>query len=298
MFTHSTPSAQAKLLREAGVDLGPRRASCTRVGMLECADACEVKGQHGACEVHDRACAVKGQHRTYDVTGQHGAGTAVHDDYGGGGTVVPDGGGCAGTAAERGRPGRGWPPLGALRPASQPAAFAVRTLDPITPTGHTSHTLRTSAMPQSSPVQALSAALSAAGFSPAVPTVWVLEGLIYYLNLEATEQLLSSCAVLSAPNSRLFMTAVSRRCVAAAAAAAAEAPPPLSWFRLEHSWEDLVSASGRPGRMARCGWEGVGVSSPLTSVAYARYGTLCHPHYPRFLTAARPLPHEEHVVSA
>mmetsp|Transcript_42708 Transcript_42708/g.128194 ORF Transcript_42708/g.128194 Transcript_42708/m.128194 type:complete len:120 (-) Transcript_42708:368-727(-) len=94
------------------------------------------------------------------------------------------------------------------------------------------------------------------------------------------------------------MTAVSRRCVAAAAAAAAEAPPPLSWFRLEHSWEDLVSASGRPGRMARCGWEGVGVSSPLTSVAYARYGTLCHPHYPRFLTAARPLPHEEHVVSA
>lgn len=45
--------------------------------------------------------------------------------------------------------------------------------------------------------------LEKAGFEPSTPTVWLLEGLLYYLTPEAVAALLSACARLSAPKSTL-----------------------------------------------------------------------------------------------
>ncbi|MEU6402562.1 SAM-dependent methyltransferase [Streptomyces sp. NPDC046985] len=48
-------------------------------------------------------------------------------------------------------------------------------------------------------------ALRAAGFDPAQPTVWLIEGLLMYLTDAAGEALLASVAELSAPGSRLML---------------------------------------------------------------------------------------------
>ncbi|WP_030940079.1 SAM-dependent methyltransferase [Streptomyces sp. NRRL S-646] len=48
-------------------------------------------------------------------------------------------------------------------------------------------------------------ALRAAGFDPAQPTVWLIEGLLMYLTDEAGEALLAGVSGLSAPGSRLML---------------------------------------------------------------------------------------------
>jgi methyltransferase (TIGR00027 family) len=48
-------------------------------------------------------------------------------------------------------------------------------------------------------------ALRAAGFDPAQPTVWLVEGLLMYLTDEANEALLAGLTELSAPGSRLML---------------------------------------------------------------------------------------------
>ncbi|KAG1667862.1 hypothetical protein FOA52_011050 [Chlamydomonas sp. UWO 241] len=53
-----------------------------------------------------------------------------------------------------------------------------------------------------------SAALLAAGFSPSKPTVWVLEGLLYYLEPEAVPAMLKEAASVSAPGSALVASIV------------------------------------------------------------------------------------------
>ncbi|GIM10573.1 hypothetical protein Vretimale_14169 [Volvox reticuliferus] len=55
---------------------------------------------------------------------------------------------------------------------------------------------------------ALAAALTDHGFDPAVPTIWVLEALLYYMPLAAASELLCQLAALSAPGSRLIATCV------------------------------------------------------------------------------------------
>lgn len=53
-------------------------------------------------------------------------------------------------------------------------------------------------------------ALARAGFDPAVPTVWLAEGLLVYLTRAQNEVLLDDVSVLAAPGSRLGLTLSSR----------------------------------------------------------------------------------------
>lgn len=50
--------------------------------------------------------------------------------------------------------------------------------------------------------------LQGAGWDPGLPTLWVLEGLVYYMPLAAASQLLCDLAALSAPGSRLVATCI------------------------------------------------------------------------------------------
>ncbi|KAL6751803.1 hypothetical protein V8C86DRAFT_2769202 [Haematococcus lacustris] len=54
----------------------------------------------------------------------------------------------------------------------------------------------------------LAAVLSAAGFDPRTPTIWLLEALIYYMPLDAADSLLAAMATLSPPSSRLLLTCI------------------------------------------------------------------------------------------
>ena len=56
--------------------------------------------------------------------------------------------------------------------------------------------------------------LAAASFDAAVPTVWILEGLLMYLSLRDTEDLMRQIGELSAPGSVVFHDAVSANYVA------------------------------------------------------------------------------------
>jgi methyltransferase (TIGR00027 family) len=53
------------------------------------------------------------------------------------------------------------------------------------------------------------AALRAAGFDPAAPVAWVIEGLLVYLDEDSVDRLMQGVAALSAPGSRLGLTASS-----------------------------------------------------------------------------------------
>ena len=52
------------------------------------------------------------------------------------------------------------------------------------------------------------ASLRAAGHEPAIPTVWLLEGLLYYMPEAAVAALLRGCAAVSAPGSALVASCV------------------------------------------------------------------------------------------
>jgi methyltransferase (TIGR00027 family) len=56
---------------------------------------------------------------------------------------------------------------------------------------------------------AWSRSLKAAGFDPAVPTVWLLEGLLMYLSASDTQDLMQDVGALSAPGSVVFHDACS-----------------------------------------------------------------------------------------
>lgn len=53
-------------------------------------------------------------------------------------------------------------------------------------------------------------ALVAAGFTPAQPTVWIAEGLLVYLDWEQVQGLIADLTELSAPGSRLGLSATTR----------------------------------------------------------------------------------------
>lgn len=94
--------------------------------------------------------------------------------------------------------------------------------------------------------EALESRLAAAGFDRGIPTVWLLEGLIGYLTQEGGVELLRTAARLSAPGSRVVMTA-----------------PPTEGERrefegrgmkLHHSTFEEVEATLERAR--RAGWDG------------------------------------------
>jgi len=57
--------------------------------------------------------------------------------------------------------------------------------------------------------------LLAAGFDKNVPTVWLLEGLLMYLSIPDTKELMSEMGNLSAPGSAVFADACSQRYIGA-----------------------------------------------------------------------------------
>jgi methyltransferase (TIGR00027 family) len=53
--------------------------------------------------------------------------------------------------------------------------------------------------------------LRAAGFDPGAPVAWVIEGLLVYLDADSVDRLMRDVACLSAPGSRMAVTASSAR---------------------------------------------------------------------------------------
>ncbi|MEW1910936.1 class I SAM-dependent methyltransferase [Kitasatospora sp. NPDC085895] len=106
-------------------------------------------------------------------------------------------------------------------------------------------------------------ALAAAGHDPALPTVWIAEGLLIYLPEEAVELLLARIGALSAAGSRMGLTLGSRGVIerfgadavpgSAAFLWVSEMPDdPLGWLD-GHGWDadghtlrELAAAYGRP----------------------------------------------------
>lgn len=106
-------------------------------------------------------------------------------------------------------------------------------------------------------------ALAAAGHDPAVPTVWIAEGLLIYLPEDAVELLLARIGARSAPGSRMGLTLGSRGVVerfgkdaapgSAASLWVSEMPDdPVDWLA-GHGWEadsrtlhECAAAYGRP----------------------------------------------------
>ncbi|MFD9488355.1 class I SAM-dependent methyltransferase [Streptomyces sp. NPDC059991] len=107
------------------------------------------------------------------------------------------------------------------------------------------------------------AALAAAGHDPAVPTVWIAEGLLIYLPEDAVELLLARISAQSAPGSRMGLTLSPRgvierfRADAAPGSAASmwlsEMPDdPVDWLAghgwkaTSHTLRERAAAYGRP----------------------------------------------------
>lgn len=135
------------------------------------------------------------------------------------------------------------------------------------------------------------AALRGAGFDPAAPSAWLIEGLLMYLDEEERDRLLSGVSALAAAGSRLTLDhaagflarpalespedpqgAAAAERLAALAARAASDPSlaePAGWLA-RHGWRadvhdahDLQARHGRPGRpggprrwLARCERQG------------------------------------------
>lgn len=106
-------------------------------------------------------------------------------------------------------------------------------------------------------------ALAAAGHDPALPTVWIAEGLLIYLPEDAVELLLARIGALSAAGSRMGLTLGSRGVIerfgadavpgSAASLWVSEMPDdPVGWLA-GHGWDadghtlrELAAAYGRP----------------------------------------------------
>ncbi|MFK4148920.1 class I SAM-dependent methyltransferase [Streptomyces sp. NPDC004065] len=106
-------------------------------------------------------------------------------------------------------------------------------------------------------------ALAAAGHDPAVPTVWIAEGLLIYLPEDAVESLVARIGAQSAPGSRMGLTLGSRGVIerfgadavpgSAASLWVSEMPDdPVAWLA-GHGWEaechtlrERAAAYGRP----------------------------------------------------
>ena len=93
-----------------------------------------------------------------------------------------------------------------------------------------------------------------AGHDPARPTVWVLEGLLYYLSQEAADELLRTCAGASAPGSRLVASAVNGPSLARARARGKRGGAKATW----------ASAIDEPVEpfLRRLGWAAATVRQP------------------------------------
>ncbi|WP_151727247.1 class I SAM-dependent methyltransferase [Thermogemmatispora aurantia] len=106
--------------------------------------------------------------------------------------------------------------------------------------------------------------LQQAGFQPALPSVWLVEGLFFYLPLEQTRQLLARLSRLAAPGSWLGFDAIQ----------SAMLPSPLTSSRIQ-----LTKKNGAPwigaiddpvALLASLGWQASFVPNARTGYEYGR----------------------------
>ncbi|WP_329501429.1 class I SAM-dependent methyltransferase [Kitasatospora herbaricolor] len=105
-------------------------------------------------------------------------------------------------------------------------------------------------------------ALAAAGHDPAVPTVWIAEGLLIYLPEDAVELLLARIGAQSAAGSRMGLTLGSRGVVERFGADAAPGSAASMW--VSEMPDDPV------GWLAGHGWEAAGRTLRECAAAYGR----------------------------
>jgi methyltransferase (TIGR00027 family) len=106
------------------------------------------------------------------------------------------------------------------------------------------------------------AALRAAGFDPALPSAWVVEGLLVYLDQASVDRLMRDVAALAAPGSRLGLTASSGASIDSWRDAVGEDVSAMwisalpedpagwlggyGWSATAHDARDLLASYGRP----------------------------------------------------
>jgi methyltransferase (TIGR00027 family) len=123
-------------------------------------------------------------------------------------------------------------------------------------------------------------ALAAAGFDPAVPTAWLVEGLLVYLRARDAEAVLETVGSLSAPGSALSLT-YGEGLARLVAGSAADDP-----FRQVSDLFQGGLAEPADAWLTRHGWHVT--ARPKTELA-ASYGRpLAHPSDASFLIARRP----------
>jgi hypothetical protein len=138
----------------------------------------------------------------------------------------------------------------------------------------------------------LAAALGAAGHDAGRPTVWVAEGLCYYLSLGANAALLADAGRRSAPRSAWVATHIPACNLEANRAA----PASNGLARLFTVAGPDVAAAGA---YAAGGWGGVEASGDIAELVAARCGGAhCYYPYPLTYSGGAPLPEIEHVVTA
>ncbi|GBF95554.1 hypothetical protein Rsub_08535 [Raphidocelis subcapitata] len=138
----------------------------------------------------------------------------------------------------------------------------------------------------------LAGSLAAAGFDASAPTVWVAEGVCYYLSLAANAALLRDAAACSPRGSRLIATHVPR-CNLEANQTTKIDSPIARLFTV--CVEDVLSA----GLPEAAGWRGVARSEDFGDMVAARCGG-ARAYYPYGLeySGGRKLPAIECVVTA
>jgi len=133
--------------------------------------------------------------------------------------------------------------------------------------------------------------LQAAGFDPKLPTVWVAEGLCYYLSLKANEQLLRATAAASPRGSRLIATHIPA--VNLAANKTCPAASPLARL-FTVSVDDVV-----PKLFKKSGWGEASVSGDIGEVIAARCGgARCYYPYSLAYSRGKQLSGIENIVEA
>ncbi|MFE7016938.1 class I SAM-dependent methyltransferase [Streptomyces sp. NPDC057651] len=105
-------------------------------------------------------------------------------------------------------------------------------------------------------------ALAAAGHDPALPTVWIAEGLLIYLSEDAVDLLLARVGGLSATGSRMGLTLGSRGVLARFAEDAAPGSPASMW--VSEMPEDPV------GWLSGLGWDAEAFTVRDRAAAYGR----------------------------
>mmetsp|Transcript_13857 Transcript_13857/g.37473 ORF Transcript_13857/g.37473 Transcript_13857/m.37473 type:complete len:227 (+) Transcript_13857:169-849(+) len=130
-------------------------------------------------------------------------------------------------------------------------------------------------------------ALKQTAHNPNLPTLWIMEGLLYYLGVDACEALFRDASEACPCGSWMIASMVTKECMYAIQRAATEGLCNPSFY-FHSNYEDLLGADGKggPGSLA----DGLGWSlqrlTPDISNCLQEGSTMCYPAYPAALMRA------------